>query len=204
VAHHLNPVVLVHGIDYTEAVFRRMADWLRRHGYDVHTLNLAPSNGDAPLDELAHQLADVAAARFGTARPFDIVAFSMGGLVARYYLQRLGGIDRVHRFIAISAPHEGTWTAFLRMNSGARQMRPGSAFLTDLNRDIESLGRIRTTTIWTPLDLMIVPARSSSRCPGASRRVNVAAHPLMLRSRRVLKLVQQLLREPAAKVTRTG
>jgi triacylglycerol lipase len=127
----------------------------------------------------------------------------MGGLVARDYLQRLGGIDRVHRFIAISSPHNGTWTAFLRNKAGARRMRPGSAFLADLNGDIELLDRIRTTTIWTPLDLMIVPAVSSSRCPGPSWRVSVAAHPLMPRSRRVLKLVDHLLREPAAKAART-
>jgi triacylglycerol lipase len=198
VAHRLNPVLLVHGIGDTEAVFDRMADWLRRHDHEVHTLNLRPNNGDAPLDQLAQQLAAFAASRFDKAPTFDMVAFSMGGLVARYYLQRLGGIDRVHRFIAISAPHRGTWTAFLRNNPGARQMRPGSAFLTDLNRDVELLGRIRTTTIWTPLDLMIVPATSSAGCPGPSLRVNVPIHPLMLRDRRVLKLVHRILTEDAA------
>lgn len=197
-AHPLNPVLLVHGIGDTEAVFDRMAAWLRRYDHEVHTLNLTPNNGDAPLDQLAQQLSAFAASRFGPTNPFDIVAFSMGGLVARYYLQRLGGIHRVHRFIAISAPHLGTWIAFLRNNPGARQMRPGSAFLTDLNRDVESLGSIRTTTIWTPLDLMIVPASSSARCPGPSLLVTVPLHPLMLRDRRVLKLVHRILTDDAA------
>ena len=167
-----------------------MAAFLRDHDHEVHALNLIPNNGDAPIDQLAQQLSAFAASRF---EYFDIVAFSMGGLVARYYLQRLGGIHRVRRFIAISAPHGGTWTAFLGHNPGARQMRPGSAFLTDLNRDVESLGRIRTATIWTPFDLMIVPATSCTRCPGPSLRVSVPIHPMMLRDRRVLKLVHGLL-----------
>ena len=74
-------------------------------------------------------------------------------------------------------------------------MRPGSEFLEDLNRDSAMLGRIEFTTIWTPFDLMIVPADSSRLDVGRSIRVNVAAHPLMIRDRRVLDLVHRLLTE---------
>ncbi len=38
----------------------------------------------------------------------------MGGVVSRYYLQRLGGLARVRRFVTISSPHHGTVTAYLR------------------------------------------------------------------------------------------
>ena len=75
-------------------------------------------------------------------------------------------------------------------------MRPGSAFLTDLNRDVAALARIRVTTIWTPFDLMILPPTSSTHLPGPSARFNVLLHPLMLRDRRVLKLVHSILTEP--------
>lgn len=170
-----------------------MAAWLRRHNHEVHTLNLTPSNGDAPIEQLAQQLAGFVESCLGGNTPIDIVGFSMGGIVARYYLQRLGGIDRVHRFIAISSPHTGTWTAFLRNKAAARQMRPGSAFLNDLNSDSAMLNRIRVTTIWTPLDLMILPARSGAGCPGHSTCVRVLAHPLMVRDRRVLRLIDQIL-----------
>ena len=193
-----NPVVLVHGLHDTERVFRRMSAWLRQRGFDVYAINLSPNNGDAPLEDLAAQLRTFIESRFGAHQPLDLVAFSMGGLVARYYLQRLGGIERVTRFIAISSPHRGTRTAYLRNNPGARQMRPGSAFLADLNRDAEALSRIRVTTIWTPFDLMILPATSSTHLPGRSVRVNVLLHPLMLFDRRVLNLVHQCLTEPAA------
>jgi triacylglycerol lipase len=191
------PVLLVHGIDDTERVFHRMGLWLQECGCEVHSLNLVPNDGKAGLDELANQLATFIQSRFSDRQRFDIVAFSMGGLVSRYYLQRLGGVERVERFISISAPHRGTWTAFLRANAGARQMRPGSAFLKDLATDVAILRRIQVTAIWTPLDLMIVPARSCEPGVGKSMRVNVAVHPLMLRDRRVLEAVRQLLTERA-------
>jgi triacylglycerol lipase len=180
-----------------------MIPWLQSKGIPVHSLNLIPNNGDAGIDELARQLS----AFVGTAVPagqfIDLVGFSMGGLVARYYLQRLGGLERVQRFIAISSPHNGTWTAFLRRNPGARQMRPGSDFLKDLNRDAAILNRIQSTTIRTPFDLMIIPSSSSELAAARSIRVNVAAHPLMVRDRRVLEWVHRLLvGEPEATATR--
>jgi triacylglycerol lipase len=187
-----NPVVLLHGIDDTSVLFRHMVPQLERAGLQTHAMNLVPRNGDAGLDLLASQVAAWIEANFAAEQSIDLVGFSMGGLVARYYIQRLGGVERVRRFIKMSSPHKGTWTAFLRWNRGARQMRPGSDFLEDLNRDSATLGRIEFTTIWTPFDL-IVPADSSRLGVGRSIRVNVATHPLMARDRRVLDLVDLLL-----------
>ena len=42
----------------------------------------------------------------------------MGGIVARSYVQRFGGIERVRRFITISAPHRGTYVAYAMGNKG--------------------------------------------------------------------------------------
>ena len=188
-----NPVLLIHGINDTGALFKRMAAYLQGNGWQVHRLSLTPNNGDAGLDELAEQIASYVQANFVDDQALDLVGFSMGGLVSRYYLQRLGGIERVRRLITISAPHHGTWTAFLLGNPGARQMRPGSPFLRDLNRDAMMLDRLQVTSIWTPLDLTIVPAKSSVLQTGRTIRVHVAAHPWMVRDRRVLRLVLQAL-----------
>ncbi len=139
------PVLLVHGIDDTERAFAAWVHGFRNAALEVHLLNLVPNDGKVGLDELANQFAAFIGSRFSGNQRFDIVAFSMGGLVSRYYLQRLGGVERVEKFISISAPHHGTWTAFLRANAGARQMRPGSEFLKDLANDAAILNRIRVT-----------------------------------------------------------
>lgn len=130
---------------------------------------------------------------------FDLVGFSMGGIVSRYYLQRLGGIDRVDRFVAISVPEHGTWMANLCPTKlwpcpGTVQLRPDSPFLRDLNRDADVLERLQFTSIWTPLDLMIFPAHSSRMTAGKNVTLWVAAHPLMVWQPNCLRAVAEALR----------
>jgi triacylglycerol lipase len=170
-----------------------MKAYLERGGLSVHGLNLVPNDGEAALAELAQQLGNHIQTTFMTGDAIDLIGFSMGGLVSRYYVQRLGGTHRVRKFVTIGTPHRGTWTAFLRANAGARNMRPGSTFLQDLNRDVEMLDGVSFASIWTPLDLMIVPANSSRVPVGRSIQVRTLAHPLLVRDPQVLHLVLSIL-----------
>jgi triacylglycerol lipase len=157
---------------------------------------LTPNNGDAGREDLAGQIAAYVEVNFrGAEQRLDLVGFSMGGLVSRYYVQRLGGSRRVDHLVTISAPHGGTWTAYLQCNRGARQMRPGSPFLKDLQQDVETLKNVRFVSVWTPFDLMILPARSSELSCGRSIPIRVALHPWMVRDPRVIDLVGKLLCE---------
>ena len=171
-----------------------MARWLKPRGFRPLALDLTPSDGAVGLDDLAGQLRAFVEQHLSPEEQFDLVGFSMGGLVSRYYVQRLGGMERVGRLITISAPHRGTYWAYAVGNKGSRQMRPGSAFLEELNRDAGTLERVSFASIWTPLDLMIVPAGSSRLGVGEEFRIPVALHPWMLTSRRSLALVEKLLR----------
>jgi triacylglycerol lipase len=125
-------VVLVHGIFDTAGIFRRMARLLRARGWTPHAVSLRPNTGRAGLDTLALQLKAYIDGHIGPGERIHLVGFSMGGLVARYYVQRLDGAERVRRFITLSAPHHGSRLAYLLANEACRQMRPGSAFLADL------------------------------------------------------------------------
>ncbi|MEA5623156.1 triacylglycerol lipase [Nostoc sp. UHCC 0251] len=191
-----NPVLLIHGIDDTEAVFHKMAAQLRLQGWSVYSLDLVPNNGDVSLNELAKQVADYVTATFAPEQRLDLVGFSMGGIVSRYYVQRLGGINRVQRFITISSPHHGTVVAYGSWRPGCVQMRPDSVFLKDLNSDAVILGQLNFTSIWTPYDLMIVPANSSQMSVGREVIVPVALHPWMLTDPRSLAVVKATLAEP--------
>ncbi|MDF5735362.1 MULTISPECIES: esterase/lipase family protein [unclassified Nostoc] len=191
-----NPVLLIHGIDDTEAVFHKMRAYLIQGGWSVYSLDLLPNNGDVGLDELAKQVADYVTATFGSEQRLDLVGFSMGGIVSRYYIQRLGGINRVQRFITISSPHHGTVVAYGSWRPGCVQMRPDSIFLKDLNSDaVIILGQLDFTSIWTPYDLMIVPANSSQISVGSEVIVPVALHPWMLTDSRSLAVVTAALAE---------
>lgn len=191
-----NPVLLVHGINDTAKVFSKMTPLLSQRGWSVYDLDLTPNNGDGSLDCLAQQVEDYVEKAFSPEQLFDLIGFSMGGIVSRYYVQRLGGIDRVQRFITISSPHRGTVLAYGSQRPGCLQMRPDSPFLKDLNRDVSMLERLNFTSIWTPLDLTIVPAKSSQLPVGKDVQVMVPLHPWMLIDSRSIQAVANALSEP--------
>lgn len=67
----------------------------------------------------------------------DIVGHSMGGLVALYYLKRLGGRRRVRRLVMLGTPVAGTWSALLGLAAAplgraSLQLLPDSQFLREL------------------------------------------------------------------------
>ncbi|MEK0181090.1 MAG: alpha/beta fold hydrolase [Oscillatoriales cyanobacterium] len=191
-----NPVLLIHGIFRKSGIFNKMSGYLTQLGWSVYSLDLAPNWGNTSLEELALQLADYIDTNFDPQQPLDLVGLSMGGLVARYYLQRLGGINRVQRFIALSSPHSGTWTAYTLWGKGCVQMRPGSVFLEDLNRDANLLKKVNFTSIWTPWDFIIVPASSSQISAAKDVKLSVFAHAMMARNSRSLTAVAEALSEP--------
>lgn len=191
-----NPVVLVHGIFDTGRVFNKIIPYLTQKGWSVYYLDLIPNTGHASLGTLAQQVADFVDTTFVPQQPIDLVGFSMGGIVSRYYVQRLGGIQRVQRFVTISSPHNGTWVAYCNPGLGCLQMRPDSAFLRDLNQDINMLSQINFTSIWTPYDLMILPANSSQVPVGREVIVPVMTHAWMLTDVRSLSAVTEALTQP--------
>ena len=194
---HQNPVVLVHGIYDTVSKFKTLQAYLTDHGWSVHALNLTPNDGSAPLEVLAQQVADFVSDRFHPDQAIDLVGFSMGGVVTRYYLQRLGGHQKVKRYISISAPNQGTWLGFSLPLPGVQQMRPGSQFLADLNRDHHQfLATLKVTIIWTPFDLMILPAASSQLGLGKEIVLPVPVHSWMVSDYRTLEVVKEALLEP--------
>ncbi|MGK7877626.1 MAG: alpha/beta fold hydrolase [Xenococcaceae cyanobacterium] len=191
-----NPVLLIHGIFRKKSVFNKMSAYLNSLGWEVHRFNLKPNNATLGLDKLAVQVADYIENTFPFSQPLDLVGLSMGGLVSRYYVQRLGGINRVQRFITISSPHNGTLMAYALPFTGCVQMRPGSAFLQDLNRDVEILEQLNYTSLWTPYDFIIVPAQSSQLGVGKEVKLSVFAHAMMVRDSSSLEAVAEALRVP--------
>jgi len=201
------PVLLVHGIYNDHLTMAPVRDFLLSRGLtDVEAIDLVPNDGSAGIPALAEQVRNAALAlraRTGADR-VDVVAFSMGSLVTRYWLMRGDGQAVVRRFVSIAGPHHGTLVAFLGFNEGARQMRPDSPLLADLARDEGAWGPVEVVSFWTPLDLMIVPAQSSRLKGAPDRAFTVLAHPLMLYDARVLEAVADALLAPHAHVPATA
>lgn len=174
---------------------RRFSAYLEGIGQRPIICSPQPSNGSAPIELLAEQLGRFVEEKFGADDPVNLFGFSMGGLIDRYYLQKLSGVRRVRKLVTVATPHQGTQTARVFPFVAAVQMRPGSDFLADLNRDLSALEAVQFTSIWTPFDLTIVPSTSSVLPVGRARRVYAAAHGLIPYDPFVMRTVGETLSE---------
>jgi triacylglycerol lipase len=186
-------VVLVHGIFETGSAFKTLKKRLEKRGFECYVPRLKPSDGRGGLNNFASRLKQDIDTKFGTQEPINIVAFSMGGIVSRQYLQVLGGADRCENFITISSPHHGTKAAWLYPSQGATEMRPGSPFLANLRKTQDRLGKIPVASYRTPMDLIILPPTSSIWDRAENVEYPILMHPLMITSDRVITDIEQRL-----------
>lgn len=156
------PVVLLHGFVDNRSVFVLLRRVLARHGRDrVESLNYSPLTCDlrTAAELLGRRVAEILA-RTGHAE-VDLVGHSLGGLIARYYVQRLGGDARVRTLVMLGTPHSGTtFVPLADAHPLVRQMRPGSEVLRELAGPAPGI-RTRFVSFWSELDQVMVPAETA-------------------------------------------
>jgi triacylglycerol lipase len=97
-------VVLVHGFLASAGVFRPLRARLEREaGARVATFTHAPGLG---IRRIARRLASLVDRIPGGAR-ITVVGHSLGGVVARWYVQEMGGHARVAQTISLASPFGG-------------------------------------------------------------------------------------------------
>ena len=194
-AHEPPITFLVPGFLDSLKTLESLAKYLRRRGHRPMICSPQPSDGSAPLEELADQLAAFIDKAAPGDEPINLFGFSMGGLITRLYLQRFNQYHRVQRYVTVAAPHRGTQTAHVFATlPGIQQMKPGSPLLRQLEEDLDKLKTVYFVSIWTPLDLTIIPADSSELPVGISRRILSPAHGLLMYDPRVQHAVSLALR----------
>lgn len=191
----ISHVVLVHGFMDTGSVFKSLQRQLESDGHRCLAPNLRPRDARHGIEPLAENLRQEIESQIPHGQSFSLVGFSMGGLVARHYLQQLDGAKRCERLITISSPHQGTLTAWLHPSKGAQQMRPGSGFLKELAATESRLGEFPVISYRTPFDLMILPSRSSEWQRATNLSFAVFLHPLMPSAKSVIADLTKRLRE---------
>ncbi|MBV2355778.1 alpha/beta fold hydrolase [Streptomyces sp. J2-1] len=156
------PVVLLHGFIDNRSVFVLLRRSLARDGgRRIASLNYSPLTCDIrTAAELLGRHIEEICERTGSDR-VDVVGHSLGGLIARYYAQCLGGDLRVRTLVTLGTPHSGTRAVPL---AGAhpivRQMRPGSPLIEELARPAPGC-RTRFVGFWSDLDSVMVPQETA-------------------------------------------
>lgn len=154
------PILLVHGIMDNRSVFTLFRRTLRRRGFGaVHAMNYSLLTGDIRI--AAHELRGHVERllELTGADRVHIVGHSLGGVIARYYVQRMGGAETVGTVATLGSPHTGTMAAYLLPTPLARQLRPGSRLLTELAEPAPGC-RTRFLVVWSRMDQMVVPQRN--------------------------------------------
>lgn len=171
------PVLLLHGFADNRSIFAPLRRSLRRHGWShVEGLNYSPLTCDvrqaaAALGGRVERLCE----RSGHPR-VDIVGHSLGGLIARYYVQRLDGHARVRTLVTLGTPHSGTRAVPLAgTHPIVRQMRPNSELMADLAGP--ALGcTTEFVAFWSDCDQLMMPVETA-RIEHAHLSVrNIALH----------------------------
>ncbi|MEV5481124.1 MULTISPECIES: esterase/lipase family protein [Streptomyces] len=156
------PVLLLHGFIDNRSVFVLLRRSLHRHGWcHVEALNYSPLTCDLrKAAELLGRHVTEVCARTGHRR-VDIVGHSLGGLIARYYVQRLGGDAHVRTVVTLGTPHSGTRIApLMSAHPIVRQMRPDSEVIAELSLPAPNC-RTRFVAFWSEADQVMIPATTA-------------------------------------------
>ena len=155
------PILLLHGLVDNRSIFTVLRRALRRRGFGrVWTMNYHVLTHDvrAAAQRLAATV-DAICEQTGYER-IHVIGHSMGGIIARYYVQRMGGDARVHTLVTLGSPHGGTRAAHLLPRGVCRQLTPRSDVIAELAEPAPSC-RTRFVSFWSDLDALISPKASA-------------------------------------------
>jgi triacylglycerol lipase len=201
------PVLLLHGFFTTRRTFDVLERRLRRDGFGVFSLDLGGLGralNTRGIDDLAD---DVRAkieriyARNPSLGPLTIVGHSKGGLIAAYYVKKLGGWRRTRAIVTLGTPHHGTPLAYLGLPVGffARslwQLAPGSTFLRRLD-DGPWPGQVRLVSVWSKDDRAAPYPSGVIETHGLPHLANVqvgGTHKSFLTSKRIYEVILREIR----------
>ena len=191
-------VVCVHGLAGHRQNFFPLRAYLRIHGR--HRAYSLGYDDDEPLETAAIALVRaVEDIRRVNERAedvkVDLVAHSMGGIVARLALLDATFAARVHTFVTLGTPHQGTLAARYLATPRSLDLRPGSPIFQRLAAQVPWAPPLPTLIAFhSPADILMLPASTAS-LPGADNRelANVSHSGYLVRPR-VLAQVEVALR----------
>lgn len=188
------PVVLLHGWFHNRTGFSVMARRMRAAGrHHVYALDLPTATTTIQrmaqiLDDKIQHVLDLTGAE-----KVDVVAHSLGGLVARWWIHHEGGASKLRHLVTLGAPHRGTaLAAFVPIGSG-KAINVGSDVVRAL--DVPPPRGVRITSIWSDMDYLIIPPEGTEEAAAtlgsAERNVRVryVGHMSLLYSRSVFREV---------------
>ncbi len=171
------PVLFVHGLGGTAGNFTPMRAWFRLHGR-TRTYSVPVPNEDT-LDAMAAAVCRYVDTIYDVNQldptsQIDVVAHSMGGVIARLALLDPAFASRVHTLVTLGSPHAGTWLARYASTPRTIALRPASPEVARLEAQEPWTGPVRLVCFWSSADMMLLPP--SAACVAGAENIEVREH----------------------------
>ncbi|MCK4690776.1 MAG: alpha/beta fold hydrolase [Desulfuromonadales bacterium] len=190
------PILLLHGLFNNRASWFWFKRFLRKEGFNnIATINLSSWHNEEVLTELVAKKVDELRHRLGVDK-VHLVSHSMGGIIARNFIQLRGGAGKVDRCICLGSPHFGSKLTPFTLAPLGNVLIPGSQFLQRLTAAPAPTG-VRMTNIYTTKDNMILP-NTNTRLPwGEAVELDGMGHTGLIYRQAALRAVSTALKKVA-------
>ena len=193
-----NPIILIHGLWNNSSIFSSISSKLDDIGVEYFAQTLKHSYGMTSIIDLTNTLNELILEKYGLEKELDILGFSMGGIIGRYWIQKFNGYKRTRRFISIGSPHKGTFMAQLVPKypfRGISEMKINSKFLRGLAKNDSFFDEIECISFFTYWDLMVFPSWWTNLNFGEKISVKVYKHRNLVRNRfSVEKIIEKIMK----------
>ena len=146
--------------------------------------------------ELTKLLNDLILEEYGLEKELDILGFSMGGIIGRYWINKMNGYKRTRQFITVGSPHKGTLASQLVPMypfKGISEMKINSFLLRDLSKHDYLLRRIKCISFFTYWDLMVFPGWRANLNSGEKISLNIYKHKNLVRNQSAVDIIIERL-----------
>ena len=188
----INPILLIHGLWNTADIFSSITSKLDEIGIEYFAPTLKHEYGMTSIVELTNLLNYLILEKYGYEKELDILGFSMGGIIGRYWIKKFVGYKRTRKFITVGSPHKGTLTSLLVPKypfKGISEMKINSRLLKELSNYDYLLNDIDCISFFTYWDLMVLPGWRSYMNSGEKIPLNVYKHKNLVRNPLAVEMI---------------
>ena len=193
-----NPIILIHGLWNTSDIFSSITSKLDQIGIEYFAPTLKHEYGMTSIVELTNLLNDLILEKYGLEKELDILGFSMGGIIGRYWIKKFNGYKRTRKFITVGSPHNGTLASQLVPKypfTGISEMKINSFFLRELSKYDYLLKGINCISFFTYWDLMVFPGWRANLNSGEKISLKIYKHKNLIQNpEAVERIIKTLLR----------
>jgi triacylglycerol esterase/lipase EstA (alpha/beta hydrolase family) len=182
------PIILLHGLFQNRSCLFWLQHRLRSAGYQqIISINTPPWRDLETLTEGLSKKVDELRIKLKVDKVI-LVGHSMGGMIARNYVQNRGGSAYVHGMVTLGSPHHGSKLAPFALSGMGKTLLPGSEFLRQFN-SVTWPEETQAVSIYTRYDNIVLPAESAKMDGSQTVELNGMGHTSLLFHPRSLQAV---------------